>query len=198
MIITVAFVVVAALLCVAALMLMLGTANVYLSGPAAIEHDGLARGRPAPRWSLPDSAGAVHTSPPARPLQLVVFADHSLKSFPSVVDGLRELIASDPDLEIVVLLRTRSDLAGPMLEMIGLGDVPVLTGSPALYAGYNVRVGPFAIFVDSAGRARASSLVNHDWQVAKLRQLAGLDISADELAGAGRRRPGRGLARMAG
>jgi hypothetical protein len=170
---------------------------VYLSGPEAIEHDGLARGRPAPRWSLPDSSGAVHTSPPVRPLQLVIFADHSLKSFPSVVDGLRELIGSDPDVETVLLLRARNDLAGPVLEMIGLAGVPVLTGSPALYARYNVRVGPFAMFVDSAGRVRASSLVNHDWQVAKLRQLAGLRISADEQAAAGRRWPRRGLARTA-
>src|SRR6202035_3693021 len=58
-----------------------------------------------------------------------------------------------------------------------LDGVPVLTGTPALYAAYNVRVGPFAVFVDSAGQVRASSLVNHDWQLDKLRQLAGLPIS---------------------
>lgn len=180
MIITVAFVVTAVLLCAATLLLMLGTANLYLSGQAAIEHDGLARGRQAPRWSLPDSAGVLRTSPPARPLQLVIFADHSLKSFPSVVTGLREVIAGDPDLETVVLLRSRNDIVEPLLTMIGLGGVPVLTGSAALYADYNVRVGPFMIFVDAAGRIRASSLVNHDWQVVKLRQIAGLQLSDEE------------------
>jgi hypothetical protein len=190
MILTVAFLAVTAVLCAAAVLLILGVAHVYLSGSAAFEHDGLARGRLAPRWSLPDASGALHTSPPAGPLQLVVFADHSLKSFPSVVDGLRELIARDPDLETVVLLRQRSDFVGPVLEMIGLGGVPVLTATPALYADYNVRVGPFAIFVDAAGQVRASSLVNHDWQVAKLRQLAELEISADEQAAAARR-PGQ-------
>jgi len=179
-IITVAFVVTAVLLCAATLLLMLGTANLYLSGQAAIEHDGLARGRQAPRWSLPDSAGVLRTSPPARPLQLVIFADHSLKSFPSVVTGLREVIAGDPDLETVVLLRSRNDIVEPLLTMIGLGGVPVLTGSAALYADYNVRVGPFMIFVDAAGRIRASSLVNHDWQVVKLRQIAGLQLSDEE------------------
>jgi hypothetical protein len=60
------------------------------------------------------------------------------------------------------------------LRELGLGEVAVLTGSPSLYARYNVRVGPFLIFVDSAGLARASSLVNYSWQVAKLRQLAAL------------------------
>jgi hypothetical protein len=199
------FVTLAAVLCAAAVLAILGAAHVYLSGPEAIERDGLARGRRAPRWSLADSAGTVHHSPPARPLQLVVFADHSLKSFPSVLDGLRELIArDDPELEVVVLLRQRNDLAEPLLRMLlarpadlpqtpSLDIVPVLTGTPALYAAYNVRVGPFAVFVDSAGQVRASSLVNHDWQLDKLRQLAGLPISPAQTP----RRPARaGLRRL--
>jgi len=202
----VGFVTLAVALCAAAVLAVLGAAHVYLSGPEAIERDGLARGRKAPRWSLSDSAGAVHHSPPARPLQLIIFADHSLKSFPSVVDGLRDLATGDdPGLEIVVLLRQRSDLAEPLLRMLlarpaGLPqtpslEVPVLTGSPALYAAYNVRVGPFAIFVDDAGQVRASSLVNYDWQLAKLRQLADLPIgparTARRPARAGLRRPSR-------
>ena len=65
------FVAIAAVLCAAAALAVLGTAQVHLSGPAAIEHDGLAPGRPAPRWSLPDAAGVARQSPPAGPLQLV-------------------------------------------------------------------------------------------------------------------------------
>jgi len=193
------FVTLAAVLCAAAMLAILGAAHVYLSGPEAIERDGLARGRRAPRWSLADSAGTVHHSPPARPLQLVVFADHSLKSFPSVLDGLRELIArGDPELEVVVLLRQRNDLAEPLLRMLlpqtpSLDAVPVLTGTPALYAAYNVRVGPFAVFVDAAGLVRASSLVNHDWQLDKLRQLAGLPISPAQMP---RRTARAGLRRL--
>jgi hypothetical protein len=170
------FVAISAVLCVAAALAVLGAAQVELSGPAAIEHDGLAPGRPAPRWSLPDAAGVQRTSPPASPLQLVIFADHSLKSFPSVLDGLSDLIARDPDLEVLVLLRGANDLAAPLLSLLGL-DVPVVTGSPGLYARYNVRVGPFAILVDSAGQVRASSLVNHDWQLAKLHQLASIPVT---------------------
>jgi hypothetical protein len=173
--VAVAFAAVAALLCVAAALAVLGTAQVQLSGPAAIEHDGLAPGRPAPRWSLPDAAGVQRQSPPAAPLQLVIFADHSLKSFPSVLSGLRDLLAREPELEAVVLLRGRNELAAPLLSLLGL-DVPVVTGSPGLYARYNVRVGPFAILVDSAGQVRASSLVNHDWQIAKLHQLASIPV----------------------
>ena len=169
------FIALAAVLCAAAALAVLGTAQVRLSGPAAIEHDGLAPGRAAPRWSLPDAGGVQRRSPPAAPLQLVIFADHSLKSFPSVLDGLRDLRAREPGLEVIVLLRGRNELAAPLLSLLGL-DVPVVTGSPALYARYNVRVGPFAILVDSAGQVRASSLVNHDWQIAKLHQLASIPV----------------------
>ena len=172
----VAFTVAAALLCIAAVLGMLGIAHVRLSGSEAIERDGLAAGMRAPNWSLPDEAGRVHVSPPPA-LQLVVFADHSLKSFPSVVDGLRDVLASDPALEIVLLLRQPNSIAGPLLREMGLGRIAVLTGSAALYARYNVRVGPFLIFVDAEGRVRASSLVNHAWQVAKLRQIAGLPVA---------------------
>lgn len=175
LLVAVAFAAVAALLCVAAALAVLGTAQVQLSGPAAIEHDGLAPGRAAPRWSLPDAAGVRRQSPPAAPLQLVIFADHSLKSFPSVLSGLRDLLAREPGLEAVVLLRGRNELAAPLLSLLGL-DVPVVTGSPGLYARYNVRVGPFAILIDSAGQVRASSLVNHDWQIAKLHQLASIPV----------------------
>jgi hypothetical protein len=165
-------------LCAAALLAFLGIGQVRLSGAAAIERDGLATGARAPAWSLADSTGAVHTSPPVLPLQLVIFADHSLKSFPSVAEGLRELIAADAGLDIVLMLKQPNPMAEPVLAELGLGAVTVLTGSPALYADYNVRVGPFLIFVDSAGQIRASSLVNHSWQVAKLRQLAGLPVAA--------------------
>ena len=73
-----------------------------------------------------------------------------------------------------------------MLRSIGLDGISVVTGSPSLYAAYNVRVTPFAIFVDSAGRVRASSLVNHAWQVTKLLQLADLPLEQGHLAPRGR------------
>ena len=174
----IAFTVCGAVMCVAAVLAVLSLGQVRLSGSAAIERDGLATGVRAPVWSLPDSAGVVHTSPPALPLQLVVFADHSLKSFPAVAEGLRELLASGAAVEIVMLLKQPNPIAEPVLAELGLRAVSVLTGSPRLYADYNVRVGPFLIFVDSAGRVRSSSLVNHSWQVAKLHQLACLPVAA--------------------
>jgi len=176
------FIVIAVILCVAALFCSLGVGQIALSGADAIERDGLARGQRAPRWSLADSRGAVRTSPPASQLQLIVFADHSLKSFPSVVAGLREL-SHRGDVEIVILTRGRREGADALIGQLGLGRIAVLAGSAALYGRYNVRVMPFAIFVDSAGLVRASSLVNYDWQIAKLRQVAEIPLEPDERPG---------------
>jgi hypothetical protein len=176
------FIVIAVFLCVAAVLGWLGVGQIALSGADAIERDGLARGQRAPRWSLTDSAGVARTSPPASGLQLIVFADHSLKSFPSVVAGLREL-SQRGDVEIVILTRGRREGADALIGQLGLGGIGVLAGSAAVYGGYNVRVMPFAIFVDSAGLVRASSLVNHDWQIAKLRQVAAIPLEPDELPG---------------
>ena len=80
----------------------------------------------------------------------------------------------------MLLLQQANPIAAPVLAELGLAGVAVLTGSRALYARYNVRVGPFLIFVDTAGLVRASSLVNFSWQVAKLRQLAGLPAGVGE------------------
>ena len=179
------FVVVALVFCIAAALALFGVTHASMSGAEAIERDGLAPGIHAPVWSLADSAGEVVRSPPRTPLQLIMFTDHSLKSFPSVVDGLREVMTQER-LEVVVLTRRRNELAEPVLRLIGLDGIPVLTGSPSLYAAYNVRVTPFAIFVDSAGRVRASSLVNQAWQVTKLLQLADLPLEPENLAPRGR------------
>jgi len=175
------FVVVALVLCMATVLALFGVTHVSMSGAEAIERDGLAPGMQAPVWSLVDSAGRVVRSPPRAPLQLIMFTDHSLKAFPSVVDGLHELMTQER-LEIVVLTRHRNELAEPVLRTIGLDGISVLTGSPSLYAAYHVRVIPFAIFVDSAGRVRASSLVNEAWQVTKLLQLADLPLGPENLA----------------
>jgi hypothetical protein len=187
MIAAIIFVLVAAVLCGLALLACFGIAHVAMSDSETVERDGLHPGQPAPAWSLTDSTGRRIESPPAKPLQMVVFADHSLKSFPSVVDGLKQVARPDDDeLETVILLRSASPIAEPVLRMLGLDEIPVVTGSPSLYGRYNVRVLPFVIFVDSAGTVRASSLVNYEWQIAKLRQLADLPL-AEPAPSAGRR-----------
>lgn len=177
------FIAVGLVVCAAAIIAVFATVEVYyLSGSRAIAEDGLRRGSRAPRWSLADSSGQLRYSPPrSKPLQLVVFTDHSLKSFPSVAEGLRALAAGSAPPEITILTRHASRITEPVLDILGLGSAPVITGSPSLYGKYNVRVMPFIVAVDSAGRVRASSLVNHAWQIEKLWRLAQIAPEPGEL-----------------
>lgn len=184
MAIAVVFLICALSLCVVTLLGLLGIGQLALAGADSLERDGLARGARAPRWELADSAGAVYASPAVAPLQLIVFADHSLRSFPSVAAGLaslRQTCAAD-ELSIVVLTRGPAEAAARVLPELGLDGVPVLAGSGRLYARYNVRVMPFAIFVASDGTVRASSLVNHDWQLLKMHQIAAIPLDEGQLA----------------
>lgn len=180
------FVAAGVLLCGLACVAILRVTDLELSGSSGIERHGLHRGVRAPRWSLADSSGRELTSPPDKPLQLIIFADHSLKSFPSVVDGLTELVRTAPSsaLEIVVLLRGENRIAEPVLRLLGITEVPVVTGSASLYARYNVRVMPWIMFVDSSGMVRASSLVTHAWQIEKLWRLAGVPLTSDAVPSA--------------
>lgn len=100
-----AFLGLALVLCVLAALGILGVVHFRMSGSAGVERDGLDRGDRAPRWSLHDSVGELVVSPPLKPFQLIAFTDHSLKSFPSLAEGLRDLQRSAEQLEIVVLLR---------------------------------------------------------------------------------------------
>ena len=89
MVFAILFIVIAVLFCVAAVMAVFGVTHLAMSGSEAVERDGLHRGTPAPRWSLPDAAGQVRSSPPARGFQLIVFGDHGLKSFPELIAGIQ-------------------------------------------------------------------------------------------------------------
>src|SRR5215468_11143860 len=149
------FIVIASLLCVAAVMAVFGVTHLAMSGSEAVARDGLHRGTAAPRWSLPDAAGQLRASPPASGFQLIVFGDHGLKSFPELIAGIAELL-TESDLEVIILPREKDNITVPLLSLLGLESVTVVAGSPSLYGRYNVRVTPFVIFVDPEGRIRGS------------------------------------------
>lgn len=179
-----AFIVIGFLLCLAAVLAMFGVIHVYMAGAEAIERDGMLPGTAAPSWSIADSAGRMHQSPPASGLQLIAFGNHALKAFPSLLEGLRGLSDLDPALDIVILTDGYSSLTAPFFQLVGLSKFAIVDGSRSLYARYNVRVAPFVIIVDSAGRVRASSLVNHDWQVLTLYRIACLEPEPESQPGA--------------
>src|SRR5579859_3753588 len=106
----IAFIVVALGFCGLAVMAIFGVTELRMSGSDAVERDGLARGVPVPRWTLADSSGQLRTSPPTKAFQLVMFTDHSLKSFPSIIEALQAL-EDEEALEIVILLDRQNELA---------------------------------------------------------------------------------------
>jgi hypothetical protein len=57
------FVIIAAVLCVSAVLVVFGVTHVLLSGSEAIERDGLYPGAKAPAWVLADSQGKAYSSP---------------------------------------------------------------------------------------------------------------------------------------
>lgn len=173
---TISFAAAVAILAAAVMLMILATPQRWRSEDPPTESDGLAVGSLAPAWSLIAESGQLRTSPPRRPLQLIVLADHCLAAFPSVADGLRDLVVSD-DIEVVLLLRQPSLAAAPLLAGFGLGAISVVLGSAELYAAYNVRTCPYLMFVDQTGRVRAGGLVNYSWQVARLRQRAALPVA---------------------
>lgn len=173
--------------CVLAVLAFFGITHVALAGSQAIANDGLARGAQAPHWSLADAGGQLRISPPTDGLQLVVFGDHSLKSFPSAVDGLRALSIAPDSAEVVIMARRASSLLEPLLPLLGLCDVPLVIGSPSLYGHYNVRVMPFAVFVDSDSRVRSSGLINTVQHLDLLWRLAQVPLNSGDTRSSGAR-----------
>ena len=174
---TICFAAAVAAIAAGAMAAFMASPRVRRPAPPATVRDGLAAGCRAPAWSLPGVSGQPVSSPPQQPLQVVVLADHCLAAFPSVADGLRDLIVSGEPIELALLLREPSQPAAAVVASFGLHAMPVVLGSPDLYAAYNVRTGPYLMFIDSAGRVRAGGLVNYSWQVARLRRLAALPVA---------------------
>lgn len=155
--------------------------RVRLMSPDAIRRDGLNVGMKAPAWSFPSVRQklTVHSPPlPHEAPQVLLFVDHSLKSFPSLIKGLLELRAeTDETVDAIFLVKGPTEIAKRTFDVLGLSDIPIVAASDSLYSAYNVRVMPFAIVVNSTGTIRGSSLVNHDWQIRILANIARIDPS---------------------
>ncbi|PRX98066.1 hypothetical protein [Allonocardiopsis opalescens] len=168
-----AFVVVAALLILVAVLAVVTIAQLILQSRAGVARDGLERGRTAPEWEADDLGGTRRRSPAPGRWQLLVFADHSLNSFPGVVEGLRALADEAGDeLETIVLAREYSREVVGELTVLGV-DSPVVLVPNSVYHRYNIRVMPFVVLVGPDGKVGASSLVNHAWQLESLWRLTG-------------------------
>ena len=139
-------------------------------------NDGLPQGRPSPPWRLADTDGVIR-GVPGQQWQVLVFADHSLASFPDLILGLKRLDADRPNVELLGLCTGTADLAEAAVRSFGL-QYPIVPVKRSLYLRYNVHAMPFVSIIDARGTIRASALVNdaaslaHIWRVAHVSALA--------------------------
>lgn len=143
---------------------------VRLESPLGILRDGLPLGARAPRWTIRDDRGRLRKVPSGESWQLLVFGDHSLEAFPDLVSGIKRLTEDEPSLEVLVLHSAHPAEAEMTAEALRLleTDLPLVKADDRLRSSYNVRVLPFLIFLDAAGRARGRGLVNSDAAVQAL------------------------------
>lgn len=127
-----------------------------LQSAVGLERDGLRLGSCSPVWSLLDTTGSRRRSPSGK-WQLLLFANHGLRSFQRTVAAIQALSA-DSALEIIALAYGESDISGVVLNAL-LPTVPIVQADVRLYRRYGVRVMPYAIVIDPEGRIRGSDLV---------------------------------------
>jgi hypothetical protein len=147
----------------------LGIGIVRLDSRLGVLRDGLAIGARAPLSALESIAAPQETE---RWL-LLLFADHSLREFPSVVDGIREL-ANEPALEIVMLSRPDPAIVQFFVDAMDI-PVRVVHVDDRVYQEFNVRVMPFVQLVDPNRIVREGGLVNRSTTLVQMWRVASLD-----------------------
>jgi hypothetical protein len=138
-----------------------------LESPSGILRDGLPHGAPAPTWSLVDSQGRLHCCPRKSGWQVVLFAEHSLASFPSSV---RAFVRLDEETRLDCLVATRGDphLVTAVFKALTKHQVAVMKVSEDFYTEHRVRVMLFMYVTDESGSVRAMGLANSDDQIFRI------------------------------
>lgn len=143
---------------------------VRLESAAGIGRDGLPLGKAMPAWSLPDLTGQIQKTPTLDCWQFLIFVDHALGGFPSLVTGMHTLALAKEWVEVVILSRGTKDFCEAMVRGLNL-QVPVMPVASSFYDRCNVRVMPFAFLLNPQGIVRWTGIVNtqalllHVWKV---------------------------------
>ncbi len=168
-----------------AILALIRLAILRVESPLGRRGDGLPPGRPAPRWRMPDSTGAVRQVPVGTGLQVLLFADHAIVEFPTLADGFRRLRLEADDLEALMISRADPEATAAACAAVGL-RLPIIAVDDRFYRRHNVWVVPHIMFLDRDGTvlvtgnvAEEAGLMNM-WRHARL--LAG--APADRAGGA--------------
>jgi hypothetical protein len=87
------------------LLALAGLGFMRLESRFGLEHEGLKLGQNAPTWQHFDAEGNVFRSPSQRHWQLLLFANHSLRSFPELVMGINQFARTFRDIEVLIVSR---------------------------------------------------------------------------------------------
>lgn len=168
------FIVFAAALIVSALLVLVRIGFGRLESEIGIQRDGPPVGKTIPRFVLPDRRGSDRVIPGRdEQWQLLVFADHSLESFPEVVFAMNHLAARE-SVDVLMLNRPSSILSNGTIEDLDI-LVPVVDVSQRLCDRYAVRVVPFGILVDPMGVTRWKGIVGHVGVMLRILRVAKQD-----------------------
>jgi hypothetical protein len=150
-----------------------------LSSPIGTLRDGFAPGTAAPTWVMSDIDGRQHQLPSHGSWQFLVFVDHSLQEFSGLASALTQLGENQSGLEILLLPRTDASLTARVAAALGL-KAAVIAVSIDFYRKHRVRLMPFAMLVDPAGRVRSLGLVSKPdavptlWRKGRLTPIRGV------------------------
>ncbi|MGH2531637.1 MAG: TlpA family protein disulfide reductase [Thermomicrobiales bacterium] len=175
----VAFLTVALALIALTLLLILRIGFGRLESAIGIERDGPKRGIAAPEWRRPDFSGTEQGSPSGSRWQILLFADHSLASFPDLVAGSNRMHADIPDFEVVVLTRKTANLNAATARELGI-EAPIVPVDQTFYDRFNVRVMPYGVLLDPQGIVRWASVASHEAPLRRELRLAREDAAADQ------------------
>jgi hypothetical protein len=142
-----------------------------LESSIGIMSDGIAAGKAAPAWSLPDLQSVLQKTPTHDNWQFLIFADRALGGFPPVIVGMHALSVED-NLQVLVISRDSQEISAAMARGLNL-QVPVISVDDAFYERFRVRVMPFGFLIDPSGAVHWSGLASseeqmrHAWQLTR-------------------------------
>jgi hypothetical protein len=147
MLASVVFIIVALLSTSLALLMIIRIGYGRLESALGIARDGPKQNRPAPAWQATDNMGKRQGVPSEGRWQLLIFADHSLASFPEFIAATNRLHVGIDDLDVIVLARSRAGLSAETITALGI-SAPIVMVDQQLYDQYKVRVMPYVVLID--------------------------------------------------
>jgi len=161
-------------LCLLVFLLYRQLGIMYLGSAEGVSRDGLAKGTPAPDFSLTDQYGRVqHLAANRGRPTLLVFGSPSCSPCRVLFPQLEDWAQHHPEFGVFWLNATTPEESLKFASDLG-AVIPVLPHSAdsKLADQYRVRVTPFSFMLDESGVIRAKGLVN---------TKAGLDLYYKEM-----------------